>query len=201
MRIDHKSVYHLLIQFRRSGVSCCLIHIVRIPFEEVVRYYLLLWDLRVIYLFQFRRHTHLLLDHHMSHWLSHLLLILVECDIYLLQSREIIDLGHCIMLLNYMLSNGSLRHRAGAHCLKFLAVVSHYLLVLRIVFRSFCDWSKLMLMVKLMLQVFHLEWALKRFHMPVLRWDQHIIVYVIWRYCSSSILLIWLNTYLWLVIS
>jgi len=69
-----------------------------------------------------------------------------------------------------MLSDSTLRHRAGSHSLKFLAIIPHYFLGLRIIFgRSFGDRSELMLMVELMLQMLHLERTLKRFHMAILR--------------------------------
>jgi hypothetical protein len=69
-----------------------------------------------------------------------------------------------------MLSDGTLRHGAGSHRFKFLAIIPHYLLGLRIIFgRSFCDRSELMLMIELMLQMLHLERTLKRFHMAILR--------------------------------
>lgn len=200
LRFNHEPVYHLLIQFDRSRVTSSLIHVVRISFKEVVWHDLLWWNFGVINLFQLWRHIYFLLNHYMTHWLSYLRLILMECNVDLLQTREIIELDHRIMLFKCMLSYSTLRHRAGSHCLKFLAIIPHYLLVLRIIFgRSLCDWSELMLMVELMLQMFHFERALKRFHMTILRRDQHIVVYVI-RDSSSSSLLIGLKTYLWLVI-
>jgi hypothetical protein len=75
-----------------------------------------------------------------------------------------------MLLLECMLSNGTLRHRAGSHCLKFLAIIPHYLLGLRIIFGgSLCHRGELVLMIELMLEVLHFERTLKRFHMAILR--------------------------------
>lgn len=98
LRFNHESVYHLLIQFDRSWVTSCLIHVVWISFKEVVWNDLLWWNLRVIYLFQFGRHIDFLLNHCMPHWLSDLLLILMKCNVDLLQTRQIVNLRHSIKL-------------------------------------------------------------------------------------------------------
>ena len=132
----------------------------------------------------------------MAHRISHLLLILVESYINLLESWEFIVLNHHIVLVDcILLSNSSLRHWAGSHSLKFLAIISHYFLLRIILWRGLGDWSELMVIVKLMVKMLHLKWTLQRFHMTILRRNQHIVVCMIW-YTSYRLLLIWLNAWL-----
>jgi hypothetical protein len=85
LRFNHEPIYHLLIQFDRGWVTSSLVHVVWISFKKVIRHHLLLWNLGVIYLFQFRRHIDFLLNHDMRHRLPHLLLILVKRDVDFLQ--------------------------------------------------------------------------------------------------------------------
>jgi len=79
--------------------------------------------------------------------------------------------------------------------LKFLAIISHYFLLMIILRRGLGDWSELMVIVKLMVKMLHLKWTLQRFHMTILRRNQHIVVCMIW-YTSYRLLLIWLNAWL-----